>query len=83
MPEAPEKKRKIMSISPRMMTMNLDTVGPDGQRQSLHLAPKQQVEVTESQFRSTELQKLLGARFIVDVSAAVEKRLNEERRLGR
>lgn len=70
----PEPKRKIMSISPRMMSMNLDTTGANGRRESLHLSPKQVVEVTESQFRSMELQKLLGAKFIVDMTAAMAKR---------
>lgn len=79
----PEAKRKIMSISPRMMTMNLDTFGPTGQRQSLHLKPKQVMEITESQFQSVELQKLLGAKFIVDVSSATEKRRGIEKSMGR
>jgi hypothetical protein len=68
-----EPKRRVMSVSPRMMTMNLDTTA-NGRRESLHLAPKQVVEVTESQFRSMELQKLLGAKFLVDMTAAVAKR---------
>jgi hypothetical protein len=61
-------KRRIMSISPRMVSMNLDTKA-SGSRESLHMAPKQIVEITEAQFGSAELQKLLAAKFIVDISA--------------
>jgi hypothetical protein len=67
MPDA-EPKRRIMSISPRMISMNLDTTS-GGVRESLHIVPKQILEVSESQFGSAEVQKLLAAKFIVDATA--------------
>jgi hypothetical protein len=73
-----EPKKTIMSISPMMCTVNLDTKDAKGIRESLLLQPRQQKEVTLSQFRSAELQKLIGARFIVDVTAAHEKRAQRE-----
>lgn len=73
-----EPKKTIMSISPMMFTMNLDTKNAKGIRESLLLQPRQRIEITESQFRSAELQKLLGARFLVDVTAAHEKRAQRE-----
>lgn len=76
-----EPKKTIMSICPMMCTLNLDTKNAKGIRESLVLQPRQRVEVTLSQFRSAEMQKLIGARFIVDVTAAHEKRAQREAEL--
>jgi len=67
-----EPKRKLMSISPRQISMNLDTIR-GGRRESLHMASKQIVEISESQFNSAEVQKLLAAKFIVDITASKRK----------
>jgi hypothetical protein len=76
-----EPKKTIMSICPMMCTVNLDTKNTKGIRESLILQPRQRIEITESQFRSAELRKLLDARFIVDVTAAHEKRAQREAEL--
>ena len=67
-----QPKRKIMSISPRQISMNLDTYAGET-RGSLHMRSKQIVEISEAQFNSAEVQKLLAAKFIVDITASKRK----------
>lgn len=74
--------RVIMNISPTCLTVNLDTMSPDRRRESLCVGPREQREVTDEQFRSRELQKLLGAKFFVDVTAAGDRRRKREQELG-
>lgn len=84
MPHDPtEPKRKLMCISPTMLSINLDTVDEGGVRESIILQPRKTREVWESQFRSRELQKLLSAKMIVDVTASEERRVRREREMGK
>lgn len=77
-----EPKRKYMNISPTMHSVNLDTCDAKGRRESLIITPRQVVEIYESQARSREFQKLVGAKFIVDVTAAGIKREQRAREMG-
>lgn len=77
-----EPKRTLMCLSPTMQSVNLGTVDKKGNRESLIFQPRQSIEVTESQFRSREVQKLLGAKFLTDVTAAHEKRAVREKEMG-
>lgn len=79
---AGEEIRRIMNISPTMMTANLDTVDSKGNRESLIMTPREARDVTLSQFNSTELQKLLSAKLIVSITAANERRVQREREMG-
>ena len=74
--------RTLMNVSQGMRAMNLDTMA-GGKRESLLLSPREQREVTEEQFRSREVQKLLAARLLVDMTAAGERRKKREQELGR
>jgi hypothetical protein len=66
MPEAP-KKRVIMSISRSMVSM-------DASGRGLHFMPSQRLELSEAEAASPQVQKLLRSKFLVDVTAAGEKR---------
>ena len=74
--------RTVMNISKGCLSINLDTMTADRKRESLCVAPRVQREVTDTQFRSRELQKLLKARFLVDVTAAGERRKQREKARG-
>lgn len=74
--------RTLMNVSQGMRVMNLDTMAR-GKRESLLLSPRESREVTEEQFKSREVQKLLAARLLVDVTAAGERRKKREQELGR
>ena len=74
-------KRKVMNISSGMQSVNLDTM-KNGKRESAHLRPREVVELSDEQFRSAELQKLVRARFVVDVTAAEERRVRREGEMG-
>jgi len=66
MPEA-QKKRVLMSISRSMVSMD----APGG---GIHFMPSQRLEVSEADFASPQVQKLLRSKFLVDVTAAGERR---------
>lgn len=66
MPEA-TKKRVLMSISRSMVSM-------DASGRGLHFMPSQRLEVTEAELANPQVQKLLRSKFLVDVTAAEEKR---------
>jgi hypothetical protein len=51
-------------------------------RQSLHLKPREVGKVTEEQWKSRRIQKLLNAKFLIDKTAAHEKRKQREKELG-
>lgn len=74
--------RTVMNISKGNLSINLDTMSDSRKRESLNIPPRGQREVTDEQFRSRELQKLLGARFLVDVTAASERRKQREKERG-
>jgi hypothetical protein len=75
--------RTIMNIARGHLSINLDTMGASRKRDSLGIPPRHQVEVTDEQFNSRELQKLLKAKFLVDVTAASERRRKREQELGK
>ncbi len=75
--------REVMNISLGMLHINLDTMNKQTRkRESLHLKPREVGTLTEEQWRSRRIQKLLNARFLVDKTAAHEKRKQRERELG-
>ena len=74
--------RTVMNISKGNLSINLDTMSDSRKRESLNIPPRVQREVTDDQFRSRELQKLLKARFLVDVTAASERRKQREKERG-
>lgn len=67
------KVRKITNPGRTQLSINLDTT-KDGQRESLILAPRQVVELTEEQFQSREVRKLHGYGYITDMTAADARR---------
>jgi hypothetical protein len=75
--------KEVMNISLGMLHINLDTMDPKTRkRQSLHLKPREVGAITEEQWRSRRIQKLLKAKFLVDKTAAHEKRKQREQELG-
>ncbi len=74
--------RVLMNLSRGSLSINLDTMTASRKRESLFLPPRCECEVTDEQFRSREVQKLLKAKFLVDVTAAGERRRKRERELG-
>lgn len=74
--------RTVMNISKGCLSINLDTMSSTRQRESLCIPPRDQREVTDEQFRSRELKKLLKAKFLVDVTAASERRKQREKERG-
>ncbi|HUU59213.1 MAG TPA: hypothetical protein VMZ50_06700 [Phycisphaerae bacterium] len=82
-----EPTREIMNICPHGLSINLDTMTADRKRESLHLRPRERRTVTLNQFNSRELQKLMDpkqgrCRYLVDVTAAGERRKQREKELG-
>ena len=74
--------RTVMNISKGSLSINLDTMSADRRRESVNIPPRSQREVTDEQFRSRELQKLLNAKYLVDVTAASERRRQREKERG-
>lgn len=74
--------RKITNPGITMLSLNLDTSDAKGNRQSLILAPRQVIEVSDEQFQSRELQKLKGSGYIVDMTAAEDRRKQREVQKG-
>lgn len=74
--------RTLMNISKGNLSINLDTMSPERKRESLNVPPREQRVVTDEQFRSREVQKLLKAKFMVDVTAASERRKQREKERG-
>jgi hypothetical protein len=66
MPEA-QKRHVLMSISRTMTSM-------DASGRGLHFMPSQRIEVSEAELGSPQVQKLLRSKFLVDVTAAEERR---------
>ena len=64
-PAPPGGGIKIRSKSRIMLVMNLDTYDGAGKRESLYLAPRVTAEITEAQYQSSELQKLITIGSIV------------------
>lgn len=77
-----EPKRTVMCSCPTMQSVNMG-LDAKGRPVSFIFHPKQMVEITETQFRSREVQKLLGAKFLTDVTASHEKRAAREKEMGR
>lgn len=74
--------RVVMNISRGCLSINLDTMSSDRKREGLCVPPRVQQEMTAEQFRSREIQKLLKAKFLVDVTAANERRKQREEARG-
>jgi hypothetical protein len=74
------KKRRVAVPGHMMQSINLDTADKLGRRESLVLAPRAPVEITEAQYRSREFQKLLARGYVVDLTAADERRKEIEAR---
>ena len=62
-----QKRRVLMSISRSMTSM-------DASGRGLHFMPSQRQEVSEAEFNSPQVQKLLRSKFLVDVTAMEERR---------
>ena len=82
-----EEMREIMNVCTHGLAINLDTMSAGRKRESLHLRPRERRVVTMSQFNSRELQKLLDpkrgrCKYLVDVTAAGERRKQREQELG-
>lgn len=71
------KTRKITNPGRTLLSINLDT-SKNGSRESLVLAPRQVVELTEEQFNSREVRKLRDAGYVVDMTAAASRRKERE-----
>ena len=75
--------REVMNISLGMLHINLDTMNKKTRkRESLHLKPREVGTLTDEQFRSRRIKKLLDAKFLIDKTAAHEKRKQREKELG-
>jgi len=61
------KKRVLMCVSRTMVSMNAGGKG-------FHFFPTQRIEMSEDEVASPQVQKLLRSKFLVDVSAAEERR---------
>lgn len=75
---------KLMNISKTPLHFDLDTVGEDKKRETFHCGPRETREVSEAQFQSVRIQRLLSGPkpFLVDVTASEAKRLQREKELG-
>ncbi len=56
---------KIKNKSRMMVVANLDTYNKKGKRESLYLAPNEIKELTDAQYKSDEVQKLLKVGYLV------------------
>jgi hypothetical protein len=63
----PKKKRILMNATRSQVT--LDVAG-----RGVHFLPTQRIEVDEDDMSSPQLQKLLRSKYLVDVTAAQERR---------
>jgi hypothetical protein len=63
----PKKKHVLMCVS--RSQVSLDIAG-----RGVHFLPTQRMEVDEDDMGSPQLQKLLKAKFLVDVTASQERR---------
>lgn len=61
------KKRVLMCVSRTMVSMDVPGKG-------VHFFPTQCVEMSEDEMSSPQVQKLLRSKFLVDVTAAGERR---------
>jgi len=61
------KKRTLMCVSRTMVSMNAAGRG-------IHFLPTQRIELSEDEVASPQVQKLLRSKFLVDVTAAEERR---------
>lgn len=61
------EKRVLMCVSRSMVSMNTGERG-------LHFYPTQRVEMSPEEVAHPQVQKLLKAKFLVDVTAAEERR---------
>lgn len=65
---------KVRSASRGLLSVNLDEKDEKGIRKALYLAPGETSrELSETEFRSAELQKLVGKRVLCDVTGFAER----------
>ena len=82
MPTESSKMYRIMNICPNLLSINLDTRTAAGLPDSRHIPPRYTIELTGAQIASYEIQKLLKAKFLIDVTAVEQRRLAREKELS-
>jgi hypothetical protein len=65
---------KLMNVSLTQQVANLDTTRSNGDRESAIWIPRQEIELSDAQFNSREVQKLLGAKLLIDRTAMAARR---------
>ncbi len=81
---AVDGSHELMNISKGPLHFDLDTVDGNGKRETFHLGIRKTRVVSEAQFRSVRIQRLLSGPepFLVDVTASKARRLQREKELG-
>lgn len=76
----PDATRKVMNIGPSIVSANLDTMAA-GRRESVHLRPREVVELSAEKFASAEIQRLITSHIVVDMTRTEERRLQRDAEL--